>query len=67
MDLQIPTLHERILTMTDEELEDLATGESLAIAESSKLEGLVLDQDRIRAELLTGFRVIRNHKEDFVR
>jgi hypothetical protein len=62
MHLQIPTLHERILTMTDEELEELATGEALAIAESSKLEGLLLDQDRIRAELLTGYRIIQNYE-----
>jgi hypothetical protein len=48
--------------MSDSELAELADGESLAIANSSKLEGLVLDQDKIRADLLDGYRVIRNRK-----
>jgi hypothetical protein len=62
MNLKIPTLHERIVRMSDSELAELADGESLAIANSSKLEGLVLDQDKIRADLLDGYRVIRNRK-----
>lgn len=60
MNLKIPTLHERIVRMSDVELAELADGESLSIANSSKLEGLVLDQDKIRDELLAGYRVIRN-------
>ncbi len=45
--------------MTDEELEELAAGEALAMADSSKLEGLVLDQERIRTALLEGYLKIR--------
>ena len=59
MDLNAPTLHERITTMSDSELEELAAGEALAMADSSKLSGLVLDKDRIRKELLEGYRKIR--------
>ena len=43
MNFQIPILHERILTMADEEIDELATGEALVIADSSKLEELELD------------------------
>lgn len=46
--------------MSDHELGELAAGEALAMADSSKLEGLILDQERIRAELLTGYKRIRN-------
>ena len=52
---EFPTLPERILKMTPHELEELASGEALAIADSSRLEGLVLDQTRIRDELLNGY------------
>lgn len=45
--------------MTQQELEELATGEALSIADSSRLEGLVLDQERIRAKLLAGYRTIQ--------
>ena len=62
MEINIPTLLERIPKMTDQELWELASGEALAIADSSKLEGLVLDQDKIRNELFAGYRVIR-HRE----
>lgn len=49
--------------MTGQQLEELAYGESLAIADSSRIEGLILDQDRIRRELLAGYRFIRaNHQ-----
>ena len=64
MNLQIPTLHERIIRMNDVELAELADGESVAIANSSKLEGLVLDQDMIRDELLAGYRIIRNRRDE---
>lgn len=60
MRLNIPTLHERILTMTKRELEQLAESEALAMADSSRIEGLELDQDRIRSELLTGYQLIRS-------
>jgi hypothetical protein len=49
--------------MSDLELAELADGESLAISNSSKFEGLVLDQDKIRDELLAGYRVIRNPRD----
>lgn len=62
MEINHPTLLERVVNMTDQELHELAEGESLAIANSSKLEGLVLDQDKIRDELLAGFHVIRNRR-----
>jgi hypothetical protein len=60
MNLQSPTLHERILKMTDLELEELAESEALAMADSSRLEGLTLHQDKIRKELLAGYRAIRS-------
>lgn len=60
MTIKNPTLLERVSRMTNQELEEMATGESLAIADSSKLEGLVLDQDRIRDELLAGYLAIRD-------
>jgi hypothetical protein len=58
--INIPTLLERIIGMTDLELENLATGEALAMADSSRLEGLVLDQERIRTGLLAGYFAIRD-------
>jgi hypothetical protein len=63
MNINMPTLYERIIGMNDLELEDLATGEALAMADSSRLEGLVLDQERIRAELLAGYFAIRDRKQ----
>jgi hypothetical protein len=57
--INIPTLAERIIGMTDLELENLATGEALAMADSSRLEGLVLDQEKIRSGLLAGYFSIR--------
>lgn len=59
MRLNIPTMQERIAAMSDDELEKLATGEALAMADSSRLEGLLLDQNRIRIALLDGYRKIR--------
>ena len=58
MHLHAPTLLERIHTMTRGELEQLAESEALAMADSSRLEGLALDQDRIRIALLKGYREI---------
>jgi hypothetical protein len=59
MRLHARTLLERILTMTTDELEQFAESEALAMADSSKLEGLVLDQEHIRMALLDGYRDIR--------
>jgi hypothetical protein len=59
MQLNIPTLQERILHMTPMELEELARGETLAMADSSRLEGLVLDQERIHTELLAGYQLLQ--------
>jgi hypothetical protein len=58
MHLNIPTLHERILSMTNEELEQLAQSEAFAMADSSRLEGLTLDHERIRTALLNGYKKI---------
>jgi hypothetical protein len=63
MRLNIPTLLERILTMTGAELEELAAGEALAMADSSRLEGLILDQERIRIELLAGYHLIQSKEK----
>lgn len=57
-----PSLHERIREMSQIELEALAACEALAMADSSKLEGLVLDQERIRIELLSGYQLIQATK-----
>jgi|GEM_PF-5053711 len=46
--------------MSQMELETLAASEALAMADSSKLEGLVLDQERICKELLTGYQHIQS-------
>lgn len=54
------TIHERICRMTMQEMEELATGEALSIADSSRLEGLVLDQERIRTEILNGYLLIHS-------
>lgn len=62
MFLDVPTLHERIQKMTDLELEELAESEALAMADSSRLEGLTLDQDKIRKELRAGYRAIRTRQ-----
>lgn len=59
MHLNITTLRERIAAMNDEQLEELADGESLAMADSSRLEGLVLDRSKIRIMLLAGYKEIR--------
>jgi hypothetical protein len=63
MHLNIPTLQERILTMTEAELEELAAGEALAMADSSRLEGLILDQELIRIELLAGYHLIQSKEK----
>ena len=62
MRLNVPTLHERILGMSKEQLEQLATSEALAMADSSRIEGLILDQERIKTELLTGYHLIQSQK-----
>lgn len=59
MRLNIPALRKRILTMSNDELEQLAKSEALVMADSSRLESLPLDQDRIRSELLAGYLRIR--------
>lgn len=45
--------------MSDRELEELAAGEALAMADSSRIEGLILDEEAIRAGLLAGYRKIK--------
>lgn len=60
MRLNNPTLQEWIHTMSNDELEQLAKSEALAIADSSRLEGLILDQERICKELLTGYQHIQS-------
>ena len=59
MTINSPTLTERIICMTDPELENIAMGEALAIADSSRLEGLVLDHEKIQTKLLAGYLAIR--------
>ncbi len=60
MEINNPTLIERAIKLSDQELQELVEGEAVAITISSKFEGLILDQERIRADLLEGFRIIRN-------
>lgn len=62
MEIDNPTLLERLIKLNEQELHELAEGEATAIAVSSKFEGLTLDHERIRADLLEGFRSIRNRK-----
>jgi hypothetical protein len=59
INLQALTLQDRIKQMNDLELWELATSEALAMADSSLLEGLALDEERIREELLAGYRAIK--------
>lgn len=54
------SLHERIQQMSQMELEALATSEALSMSDSSRIEGLVLDEERIRSELLAGYLRIRS-------
>ncbi len=49
--------------MTETELEELAEGEALAMADSSRLEGLILDKERIRIELLAGYHLIQSKEK----
>lgn len=65
MILHVPTLHERIHSISDIELEELAASEALAMADSSKLEGLALDEEMIREELLAGYHAIRSRQSIF--
>lgn len=60
MEINNPTLLERVIKLTEQELLELAEGEATAIAVSSKFEGLTIDYEKIRADLLEGFRIIRN-------
>lgn len=53
-------LREKIQTMPEQELVQLAESEALAIADSSRLEGLTLDQERISRELLAGYQHIQS-------
>lgn len=65
MILDVLTLHERITGISDIELEKLAASEALAMADSSRLEGLVLDEEIIREELLAGYRAIQSRQSIF--
>lgn len=58
----MPTLLDRIAGMTPCDLADLAKSEALAMADSSRIEGLMLDEERIRNELLTGYLAIRESR-----
>jgi len=58
MIINFPTLMERISGMSPLDLADLAKSEALAMADSSRLEGLMLDEERIRTELLAGYIAI---------
>lgn len=62
MEIHNPTLLERLIKLNEQELLELAEGEATAIAVSSKFEGLTLDYDKMLADLLEGFRSIRNRK-----
>jgi hypothetical protein len=44
MAIKLKTIREIIAPMSDEELRKFAAGEALAAADSSRIEGLVLDQ-----------------------
>ena len=64
--MQIPkfkTLEEKILSIPEEELAAMAKGRALAYADSSRLEGLILDQDHLEAELLKGYRELRAQRK----
>jgi len=58
MTINFPTLLERISGMSPLDLADLAKSEALAMADSSRIEGLMLDEERIRNELLAGYLAI---------
>jgi len=58
MIINFPTLMERISGMSPLDLADLAKSEALAMADSSRLEGLMLDEERIRTELIAGYIAI---------
>lgn len=56
---QLPTLQEQILSMSESELEAFAKSAAFADADSSRLEGLVLDHDNLAKRYLETYRQIR--------
>jgi hypothetical protein len=48
--------------MTPRDLADLAESEALAMADSCRLEGLMLNEEQIRNELLAGYLAIRESR-----
>jgi len=58
MTINFPTVLEGISGMSPLDLADLAKSEALAMADSSRIEGLMLDEERIRNELLAGYLAI---------
>ena len=59
----LPTMHEQILAMTEDELEKFAEGRALAWADSSRMEGLVIDRDLLETQLLADYRRLRETHE----
>jgi len=47
--------------MSESELEAFAESEAVSAAASSKVEGLVLDKDLLKTEILNGFRELRQN------
>ena len=54
-----PTIIEQILTMSEDDLEKCALGCPLTVPDSSRLEGLVVDQDLLKDRLLADYRLLR--------
>lgn len=55
----LPTIAEMVRKMTEEEVRAFVKGEALSIADSSRIEGLLLDQDKLERDLLPQYLAMR--------
>ena len=54
-----------ILAASEEELVTIAKGRALSWADSSRLEGLLLDESQLEIKLLTEYNQIRDKAKEF--
>ena len=55
----LPTMSEQILVMREDDLAAFAKGRALSWADSSRMEGLVIDQDLLETQILADYRKLR--------
>ena len=59
----LPSLNEQILAMREDELVQFAKSRALSWADSSRMEGLVIDQDLLETQILADYRRLRETHE----